>query len=180
MFQHRPLQGVIKRLAIKHDAGEWYTILLTEQGTPEKLDIDAVPLGRIRGGDLGLERYLTLDNSKSANYPEFLRKSEERMKQLQRHLSRKKHGSRRHRLLAFRLARLHLHVARQRMNWQNQLVADLYRRTDVLVLERLRVAAMLQNHCLAKSIQDASWSSFARKCIHTADRLGKLIIFVDA
>ena len=180
VFQHRSLQGVIKRLVIKHDAREWYIILLTEQGTPEKRDIDAVPLDRIRGGDLGLERYLTLDNSESANYPEFLRKSEETLKQLQRHLSRKTHGSRRYRLLAFRLARLHLHVARQRMNWQNQLVAELYQQTDVLVLERLHVAAMLQNHCLAKSIQDASWSIFARKCIHTANRLGKLVVFVDS
>ena len=164
---------------ILYDTGEWYTILLTEQEAPEKSDIDAVPLDRIRGGDLGLERYLTLDNSESADYPEFLRRSEEKLKRLQRHLSRKRRGSRRYRQLAFQLARLHQHVARQRMNWQDQLVAELYQQTDVLVLERLHVAAMLQNHCLAKSIQDASWSSFARKSIHAADRLGKIIIFVD-
>ena len=38
---------------------------------------------------------------------------------------------------------------------------------------------MLRNHSLAKSISDASWSSFARKAAFKAKLLGKHTVFVD-
>jgi putative transposase len=166
IFVHRSMIGKVKRLCVKNEAGEWYAIFLIEQTIIRQLkepDIDAVPNERIRGGDLGLERFITLDNSASEKYPRFLRRSEEKLKLVQFHLSRKKKGSGRRRKLALKLAQLHLHVKRQRDDFQNKLISTLLNQnTEVLVLEKLAVKNMLQNHSLAKSIADSSFGRFAK------------------
>jgi putative transposase len=181
-FVHRPMSGKVNRLCIKYEAGEWYGIFLIEQAVTQQRehDIDSIPGERIRGADLGLERFITLDNSTSEEYPRFLRQSEEKIKHLQLHLSTKKKGSRRRRELTLKLARLHLHVKRQREDYQNKLVSTLLNeRMDILVLEKLCAKNMLQNHYLAKSIADASFGRFARRCLYKAEMLGKQVIFVD-
>ena len=128
---------------------------------------------------MGLEKFATLDNEKSVEYPGFLRQSEEKIKALQRRLTYKQKGSKRWKQICFSLARLHHHVKRQREDYQNKLVAKLYRENDVLVLEKLNVERMLQNHSLAKSITDASFSKFIRKAVFKAEMLGKHFIAVD-
>ncbi|MEM3685342.1 MAG: transposase, partial [Conexivisphaerales archaeon] len=77
------------------------------------------------------------------------------------------------------LARLHLHVNRQREDFQNKLINKIFKENDALILERLNTSAMMHNHSLAKSISDASWGKFARKAIFKAESLGKQVIFVD-
>ena len=183
IFLHRAIQGTVKCLTIKYQAGEWYAIFITEREAPSKPPLGAIPAERIRGADLGLERFMTLDNSWSAEYPRFLRRSEENVKQLQRRLAHKnknkKRGSKRWRQVCLSLARLHLHIERQREDYQNKLISELYRDNDVLVLERLNVEGMLKNHSLAKSIADASFGRFIRKAMFKAEMLGKHFIPVD-
>jgi len=59
------------------------------------------------------------------------------------------------------------------------VVHRVFTESDVLVLEMLNVSGMLKNHSLAKSISDASWSSFARKAVFKADSLGRHTVLVD-
>jgi putative transposase len=179
IFLHRPLEGTVHRLTIKYSVGEWYAILLTNRTTPPKPDINHVASDKVRGGDLGLERFVTFDNAESVQYPKFLRAAEMKIKCLQRRLTRKRKGSKRRRALARQLARLHMHVACQREDWQNKLINTIFKECDVLVLEKLNVAHMLRNHQLAKAIMDSSWSQFASKCMRKADMLGKHVVFID-
>jgi putative transposase len=178
-FIHRPIVGKIKRLTVKHEAGEWYAIFVADRESPTKLPLESVPTDRIRGADLGLEKFVTFDNGTSTEYPEFMRKSEGRIKAVHRRLVHKVCGSKRWRKACFSLARLHMHVRRQRDDFQNKLVNSLFSENDVLVLEKLRVSAMPQNHNLAKSISDASWGKFAKKAISKSEMLGKHLVFVD-
>lgn len=179
-FIHRPMLGKVKRLCIKHDAGEWYAVFLMEKQDAIVRKVNNISNDRIRGGDMGLEKFIVLDDSNSNHYPRFLRESEQKIMRLQRHLSRKRKGSNRWKRLAFRLSRLHLHVKRQREDYQNKLVSTLLNKdTDVLVLEKLSIQSMLQNHKLAKSLADASFGRFATKCMYKAKMLGKHVIFVD-
>ncbi|MDG6995435.1 MAG: transposase, partial [Nitrososphaerota archaeon] len=179
-FIHRPMLGKVNRLSIKCEAGECYAIFLMEMEDKKIQDVKDIPNDKIRGGDVGLEKFIVLDDSSSNEYPQFLRLSEQKITQLQRHLSKKRKGSRRRKRLAFRLAQLHLHVKRQREDYQNKLVSTLFNKeTDVLVLEKLSIQNMLQNHNLARSLADASFGKFASKCINKGKMLGKHVIFVD-
>jgi putative transposase len=70
-------------------------------------------------------------------------------------------------------------VRRQREDYQNKLVAELYNDNDALVLERLNVKGMIKNHSLAKSLADASFGKFIRRVKFKADMLGRHFIPVD-
>jgi len=128
---------------------------------------------------MGLTEFATFDDASSVKYPQFLRRSEDEIKHLQRHFSKKLKGSRRRHALGHRLARLHLHIRRQREDFQNKLVHRVFAENDVLVLEKLNVPGLLKNHSLAKSISDASWSSFARRAVFKSELFGKYAVFVD-
>jgi putative transposase len=181
IFIHRPMSGKVNRLTIKKEKGEWYAIFLIETVDAKKLpSCNDIPENRIRGGDVGLEKFLVLDDSQATEYPAFLRISESKIVHLQKYLSKKKRGSKRWKMLAFRLARLHLHVKRQREDFQNKIVSTLLNKeTDILVLEKLAIENMLQNHNLAKSIADASFGRFATKCTNKSKMLRKRLLFVD-
>lgn len=179
IFMHRSLEGRVKNLVVKYEAGEWYAIFICEVPDKPKRFLEQVPDERIVGGDLGLLQFLTLSDGSSVEYLEFLRKTEDKIKRLQRVLSRAKKDSRNFRKLALRIARLHHHVARQRENYQNQVIASLYRENDIIILEKLRVENMLKNHSLAKSLQDAAFGNFIRKAQFKADMLNKWFVPVD-
>lgn len=179
IFMHRPCLGNVKRLTIKYEAGEWYAIFITDRETPQKQSVDTIPDRRIRGADLGLEMFAVLDNAQDVKYPQYLRQSEERIRALQRKLSRKKGESRRWKQLRFLLAKVHTRVKRQREDWQNKRVSEIFAENDILILEKLNIEGMLKNHHLAKSISDASFGGFARKAIFKAEMLGKHFVAVD-
>jgi putative transposase len=179
IFMHRPIVGKVERLTIKRDVREWYAIFLTERQVPPKQPIEEVPEARIRGADLGLDTFLALDNRESIYYPEYMRRSEHKIRALQRRLGTKVKGSRRWRQVCFSLAKVHIHTKRQREDWQNKCIAEIFTGSDILILEKLDIKGMLGNYRLAKSILDASFGKFACKSRFKAELLGKRVVTVD-
>jgi putative transposase len=195
IFMHRPLEGKVVRLTVKYEAGEWYAIFIVEKEVLEPntntntiIDdiIDTIPDNRIKAIDLGINNFITLDDGLTIEYPKYLRNTEDKIKVLQKHLSRKKRGSRRWRQLCFRLARLHLHIKRQREDFHNKVISWLLKHNDVIIIERLNVNSMIQSSSnsnskgLTKSIVDVSFGTFIRKIISKARMiLGKYVIVVD-
>jgi putative transposase len=193
IFMHRPLEGKVVRLTVKYEAGEWYAIFIVEkevlEPNPDTKTIidditDTIPDNRIKAIDLGINNFITLDDGLTIDYPKYLRNTEDKIKVLQKHLSRKKKGSRRWKQLCFRLAKLHLHVKRQREDFHNKVISWLLKHNDVIIIERLNVNSMIQsssnNKGLTKSIVDVSFGTFIRKIISKARMiLGKYVIVVD-
>lgn len=179
IFMHRPMEGEVKTLTVKYNAGQWYVVFVCENSDLEKTPIEQIPDERIKGGDIGLIKFLTLSDRTAVEPPKFLRKSEEKIKRLQRVISRAKKDSRNRKKLALRLAKQHHHVACQRDDHQNKTLATLYKTYDILFLDKLSVLNMVKNHCLAKSLQDASPGKFLRKAQFKAGMLGKWFIPVD-
>jgi len=189
IFMHRPLDGKVVRLTVKYEAGEWYAIFIVEKEVLEpdpdtNTIINTIPDNRIKAIDLGINNFITLDDGLTIEYPKYLRNTEDKIKVLQKHLSRKKKGSRRWRQLCFRLAKLHLHVKRQREDFHNKVISWLFKHNDVIIIERLNVNSMIQSSSnskgLTKSITDVSFGTFIRKIISKARMiLGKYVIVVD-
>ncbi len=99
-------------------------------------------------------------NGDKVDNPQFLRKSEKRLKRLQRRLSKKKKGSKNRQKARQRLAKAHLKVSRQRKDFAVKLARCVVHSNDVIAYEDLRVKNLVKNHCLAKSINDAAGISF--------------------
>jgi len=73
IFVHRPLLGKVKRLTIKREAGgEWHAIFVTERQESVRSPLAEIPIDRIRGADMGLSKFMTFDDSTSAEYPKFM------------------------------------------------------------------------------------------------------------
>ncbi len=82
IFVHHPLLGNVKRLTVKRAADEWYAIFVTEREGPKRRPLAEIPIAKVRGGDMGLEKFVAFDDTTSAEYPEFLRKSEDKIRLL--------------------------------------------------------------------------------------------------
>ncbi len=77
-----------------------------------------------------------------------------------------------------KLARKHLKVSRQRKDFAIKLARCVIQSSDLVVYEDLQVRNMVKNHCLAKSISDASWYQFREWLEYFGKVFGRITIAV--
>lgn len=135
--------------------------------------------GKVIGLDVGLKEFYTDSNGNSIANPRFLRKAEKRIKRSQRLVSRKKKKSANRKKAIKLLGKRHLKVSRQRKDHAVKLARCVITSNDVVVYEDLKVSNLLKNHCLAKSISDASWYQFRIWLEYFGRVFGKITIPVN-
>jgi putative transposase len=110
--------------------------------------------------------------------PRHYQKAEQWLAKAQRRVSRRKQGSKRRRKAACLCARHHQHVQRQRRDFHHMTALALLRTYDTLHLEDLRVANLVRNPHLAKSISDAGWAAFRTTLEGKAAYAGRRVVAV--
>lgn len=171
---YREMQGTPKTAEFLFERNKWHVVFACEGVPPEKV----ASTGERVGVDLGLLSFLALDNGECVPAPKFLRQHEKRLKMEQKSLSRKKRGSKRRRKQRERVARLHLKVANSRREFHHALARRLVRSYDEIAIEDLKVLALSRSR-LAKSVNDAGWSSFVSILTQKAQSCGKVVVRVD-
>ena len=165
----------IKRVRLIRRADGYYCQFVLSCDVKE----DVKPSGKCIGLDVGLASFYTDNNGNKVDNPQFLRKSEKRLKRLQRRLSKKKKGSKNRQKARQRLAKAHLKVSRQRKDFAVKLARCVVHSNDVIAYEDLRVKNLVKNHCLAKSINDAAWYQFREWIEYFGVKFGKITIAVS-
>jgi putative transposase len=149
----RPIEGTPKTVTISHEADGWYVAI-----SCANVPVHPLPAtGQETGIDLGLESFATLADGARIFTPKYYRR----------------------RKAVALLAKAHQHIARQRRDFHHQQAHRLAQAYDVIYHEDLRVANMVQNHHLAKSIQDAEWGAFLTILAFKAAGAGKRVVAVN-
>ena len=170
---HRPIpEGFsLKQATLISKADGWYVSFSLEDGTvPEPLPVDEIKSAV--GIDVGLEKFLATSDGQAVRIPQFYRKATKQLARQQRQLSRKQKGSNNSQKQANKVARLHLHITRQRKEFHYQVAHWLCAAYDLIAFENLNIKGLARTR-LAKSILDAAWGAFLNILQAVAVKRGK-------
>ena len=146
--------------------------------------VETKPTKKAIGLDVGLEYFYSDSNKHLEPNPRFYRAGEKQLNRLNRKKSKKfrkgKPQSNNYKKARNRYARLHLKVSRQRKEHAKRLALSLIQSNDLVAYEDLRIANMIRNGQLSKSINDAGWYQFRVWLEYFAKKYGKITIPVPA
>ncbi len=148
--------GQIKRVRLVKRADGVYVQFCIDVNRKESIE----PSGNTIGLDVGLKEYYTDSNGVKVENPKFLRQGEKVLKRCHLRVSRKLKGSKNRDKARQILGKRHLKISRQRKDHAIKLARCVVQSNDLIAYENLRIKNMVKNHCLAKSINDASWYQF--------------------
>lgn len=173
---HREITGKVGKATIsKTPSGKYFVSVFTEEEyvTPVKKS------GKSVGVDMGLKDLLITSEGETFKNNRYTKRYERKLAKAQRHLSRKKKGSRGFENQKLKVARLHEKIANSRADYLHKCSISLVRRYDTICIEDLNVKGMEKNHRLAKSITDASWGIFVSMLTYKAEWNGKKVVKID-
>lgn len=130
------------------------------------------------GIDLGLKDFAVFSTGVKIANPKEYRKLEKRLAVIQRRFSRKKKGSANRLKAKLKVALIHEKIAARRSDFLHKLSSRLVAENQSIAIEDLNVAGMQKNHCLAKSISDASWAEFRGQLEYKCDWNGKNLLVI--
>ena len=175
---HRKFKGNIKTCTISKTSTNRYFISILVETLGDFPVKPAIKEETSIGIDLGIKDYIITSNGLKIDNPKYLRKSEQRLKVLQGRFSRSRRNTKRREKIRILLAKQHEKIANQRKDFLHKLTCRLTheKQVDTFCIEDLNIKGMLKNHCLAKSISDASWNKFIEFLTYKSDWYGKNII----
>ncbi|MGD2183339.1 RNA-guided endonuclease InsQ/TnpB family protein [Lusitaniella coriacea] len=168
-----------KRVRIVRRADGYYCQFLVAADNREKIEPSYSEIGL----DVGLNHFYTDDKGNKIENPRFYRKGEKALNRLNRSKSKKykknqKPQSNNYHKARKRYALKHLKISRQRKDRAVKLARCVITSNDVVAYEDLRVANMVKNHNLAKSITDAGWYQFRVWLEYFGYKFGKITVAV--
>ena len=168
-----------KRVRIVRRADGYYCQFLVDTDNREKVEPSSSEIGL----DVGLNHFYTDDKGSQIENPRFYRRGEKALNRLNRNKSKKykknkKPQSNNYHKARKRYALKHLKISRQRKDHAVKLARCVITSNDVVAYEDLRIANMVKNHNLAKSITDAGWYQFRTWLEYFGYKFGKITIAV--
>ncbi len=173
----REIEGKIKTLTIKKNAGEYYAIFTTikEIELPKIEDTNPV------GIDMGLNSFIAMSDETKIEKLKFVKKAAKYITHWQRKIARRIKGSKRRERARLNLQRKWEHTTDQSNDFAHKLSNKLINSGYTsFAVEKLSIQNMVKNHRLAQSIYNASWNRFIQMLSYKAESAGMRVIKVDA
>lgn len=167
---HRPVEGIIKTVTVKREAGKWFVSFSIEK-PPSPLP----PSDAEIGADVGLIHFVTFSNGTTVDNPRYYEKAQAKLSIVQRKVARRKKGGNRRRKAVQILQRAHAHVANQRRDFHHKLSRDIVNCFGLIAVEDLNINGMARG-MLAKGVHDVGWSQWFQFTGYKAEDAGRQFV----
>ena len=159
---HRKFKGMVKTVTVSMTpSGRYFASVLVDTAIQE-IPVTPIHVDTALGIDLGIKSLAVCSDGRTFDNPKKLQKSLDRLKLLQKRLSRKQKGSANRNKARRRVARLQEHIANSRKDNLHKITHALTHDSQVrtICMENLNVKGMQRNHHLAQAVGDASFGTF--------------------
>jgi putative transposase len=171
---HRPLDGKTKTVTIKRICGKWYAIF------SNSVEIEPLSFSnKAVGIDVGLEHFAVTSDGEYIRNPHYLKEGLSILRRLERSMDRKKKRGHNRCKAASLLAKRHLKISRQRIDYSRKVAKNIIDRYGLIAVEDLPIRNMVRNHHFARSIQDAAWGQFLDILSYKAEWAGREFIKIN-
>ena len=178
---HRRFKGMVKTVTVSMaSSGKYFASVLVDTAIQE-LPASTIQGNTTLGIDLGIKSLAVCSDGRTFDNPKNLQRSLDRLKLLQKRLSRKQKGSANRNKARIRVARLQEHIANCRKDNLHKITHALTHESQVrtLCMEDLNVKGMQRNHHLAQAVGDASFGTFLTLLEYKCRWYGVNLIKID-
>ena len=164
-------QATLKRLP----CGEYYLSILVDGDSMHQVKETNNSIGI----DLGVKDFVITSEGEVFNNLHFKKSEIDKIKKLQKQLSRKQKGSNNWNKLRIKLAKVYKKINDRKQYYLHKVSNSLIDENQVICMENLNVKGMSKNHNLAESILEMNFGEFRRMLEYKASWYNRKIVFVD-
>ena len=165
--------GKIKSATISKDTNKYFVSVLVEMPFIKY----SISPTSIVGLDLGIKNFIVTSNGEKLKNE--VKINENRLKGLQKWLSRCKPGSKNRYKVKLKIQRLYLKIRNARKHMIYKLANNILKENDVVAVESLDVKSMYQVHKIAKHLKNLPIREFIRVLKYKSNWLGKKVIEIN-
>ena len=178
---HRRFKGTVKTVTISMTPSERYFASVLVDTSMQGMKPSEPMRDTTVGIDLGIKSLAVCSDGRTFANPKNLQRSLDRLKLLQKRLSRKQKGSANRNKARIRVVRLQEHIANSRKNSLHKITHALTHDSQVrtICMEDLNVKGMQRNHHLAQAVGDASFGMFLTLLEYKCSWYGVNLIKID-
>jgi len=175
-YLNRNQKSVRSATLSRTTTGKYFLSILVDGDFVPK---QVTPKNGVVGIDLGIKDFIvTSEGERFANL-KLIRSNEKRLARLHRNLSKKQKGGKNQEKARLLLARAHEKLNNKKENYLHSVANSLLDENQVVVMEDLNVSGMMNNHRLARSIQELSLFRFKSMLEYKASWRGRDLIRID-
>ena len=178
---HRKFKGTVKTVTVSMTpSGRYFASVLVDTSMQE-MKLSEPMCDTTVGIDLGLKSLVVCSDGRTFANPKNLQRSLDRLRLLQKRLSRKQKGSANRNKARICVARLQEHIANCRKDRLHKITHALTHDSQVhtICMEDLNVKGMQRSHNLAQAVGDASLGMFRTMLEYKCKWYGVNLIKID-
>ena len=172
-FEHENIKKIYNVTIKKSKKGDYYCSICCDVDVLEMLHT-----GGCVGIDLGIKSSIVMSNGEIIKNPHFEKKSERKIRHLQRKLAKAKKGGSRYEKVRIQLAAAHEKLGNRRNNFLHQVSHRLVRDYDIICMENLNIKGMQKNHCLAGALARQALGTLTKMIAYKAQWHNRTVVKV--